>query len=137
MTSDLDRKLVADFPSLYRDRHGNPRVTAMCWGFPGDGWEPLIRRLSEKLAPRGVVAGQVKEKFGALRFYYDLVPEAATHASDADTQRVDHDIQEAEAESRRTCEVCGAPGTVVSSSGWLQARCPRHTPASAPQEDLR
>ena len=44
MRKDLDDALVRDFPLTFRDRNGGTRVTCMCWGFPGDGWEPLIRR---------------------------------------------------------------------------------------------
>ncbi|MGO9832841.1 MAG: hypothetical protein ACLP1X_01360, partial [Polyangiaceae bacterium] len=51
MHPDLDVALVRDFPHLYRDRCGDTRETRMCDGFPGDGWEPIIRRLSEKLEP--------------------------------------------------------------------------------------
>jgi FAD/FMN-containing dehydrogenase len=66
----LDAALVRDFPKLFTDRNIGPRYTAMCWGFDcGDGWEPIIRRLSAKLERAGVVAVQVKEKFGGLRFY--------------------------------------------------------------------
>ena len=72
MTEELDEKLCADIPEIFRDRH----ATAMCWGFPGDGWEPIIRQCCERLMYiaklEGVeppVATQVKEKFGTLRFY--------------------------------------------------------------------
>ena len=52
----------------------------MCWGFScGDGWYLLIDRLCSSLQwdtdtnkyPQ-VVATQVKEKYGTLRFYYTL-----------------------------------------------------------------
>ena len=49
MKEELDNKLVQDFPLLYRDRYGDMSSTCMVWGFPGDGWEPLIRELSGKL----------------------------------------------------------------------------------------
>ena len=49
MREELDQALCRDFPNLYGDRFGDMRNTAMCWGFPGDGWEPIIRRLSEKI----------------------------------------------------------------------------------------
>jgi hypothetical protein len=51
MREDLDKALVEDFPLLYTERSWSMRETCMCWGFPGDGWEPLIRELSEKLEP--------------------------------------------------------------------------------------
>lgn len=61
-----------------------------------------------------VVAVQVKEKFGTLRFYVD--------GGDDYTDGV---IAMAEALSGRTCEECGAPGT-TNSGGWLSTRCSLH-----------
>lgn len=52
MKKELDEALCRDFPLLYRDRHKRMDITAMCWGFQcGDGWEPLIRRMSAKIEP--------------------------------------------------------------------------------------
>jgi hypothetical protein len=103
MRADLDEALVRDFPALYRDRHGDTRETRMCDGFPGDGWEPLIRRMSEKIEPfcvgTDLRAAQVKEKWGALRVYMESggpIPDEVRAA-----------IDEAEGESRRTCGSCG------------------------------
>lgn len=127
MSPDLDKKLCEDFPNLYRDRNASMRVTCMCWGFEcGDGWEPLIRRLSEKLEAIIVAipepqraqycAAQVKEKFGTLRFYM-----AGTN------EEIEAAIDEAEAESAVTCEVCGAPGAErTSKSGWISTLCEEH-----------
>jgi len=123
MRPELDAALVRDFPRLYRDRHGDARETSMCWGFPGDGWEPLIRRLSEKLEPLarefGLRASQVKEKFGALRFYVrsaDGVRKLPASISGV----VRAAVKVAEEESARTCEHCGAAGsTRTVGSCWL------------------
>lgn len=49
MKKELDEQLCKDFPLLYKDRRGDKMKTLMCWGFPGSGWEPLIRELSVKL----------------------------------------------------------------------------------------
>ena len=49
MDQELDRKLVEDFPLLYRNRYGDMRTTCMVWGFPGRGWFDIIYELSEKL----------------------------------------------------------------------------------------
>lgn len=119
MRDDLDEALVRDFPNLYRMRHGDMRDTCMCWGFPGDGWEPLIRRLSEKLEAEILkqedtslfYADQVKEKFGGLRFYMS-----------ADTGAMDAAIREAEAEAWKTCECCGASGK-PRPGGWIKTLC--------------
>lgn len=60
------------------------------------------------------VAGQVKQKFGSLRFYvHSATP--AQHAY----------IAFAEAMSARTCEVCGLPGE-LSKGRWIRTRCQRH-----------
>lgn len=120
MKKELDEALVRDFPNLYRDRHGDMRRTCMVWGFPGDGWEPLIRRLSEKLEPLGVRAVQVKEKFGGLRFYIDNGSPEAYQA-----------IREAEEESLQTCETCGKPG-VPREGGWTLTLCDQHAEGRAP-----
>ncbi len=122
MRSDLDEALVRDFPHLYRDRHGDPRDTSMVYGFPGDGWEPIIRRLSEKLEPiareTGMRAVQVKEKMGGLRFY----------VTGADGARVLPDsvhaaIWASMEESSRTCEHCGAAGSTAKVGGWWLTLC--------------
>jgi hypothetical protein len=50
MRAELDEKLVAAYPELYRDRNGDMRVTLMCWGFEcGDGWYQIIDTLSYAL----------------------------------------------------------------------------------------
>lgn len=59
MREDLDKKLVQRYPLLYGDRHGNMRHTAMCWGFPGNGWYKLLNTLSYKL--EGMIKKIVEE----------------------------------------------------------------------------
>ncbi len=126
MREDLDAALCRDFPLLYRDRNASEADTCMSFGFPGDGWEPLIRRLSEKLEPLIAAlppddeegpccAAQVKEKFGTLRFYMMWA-----------TDEMDKYIRQAEGESARTCEECGAPGQ-RTSKGWIKTLCPEHS----------
>lgn len=113
----------AKYPKIFRDRHGSMTETAMCWGFDiGDGWYHLVDALCEELqretdqgGPQ-VVATQVKEKYGGLRFYVDA-------SNDRQSAMIDF----AEALSLRTCETCGAPGTLgESKTGWLATRCEAH-----------
>lgn len=134
MRKELDNYLVNKYPNLYRDRHKSMRETAMCWGFEcGDGWFPLIDRLSakleaeileipiskrelEKLQKNGYYcASQVKEKFGGLRFYMF-----------GDTDSMEKAIGKAEDESIKTCEECGRWGKTRGHS-WLYTACPMHT----------
>jgi hypothetical protein len=121
----FDRTLVADFPTLYGQRHGDIRATAMCWGFEvGDGWEKIIRDLSgqlEFLNEQGVVhveAVQVKEKFGTLRYYASVIENSAPMWADIVWALTDW----AEAQSGWTCEECGEWGT-RRNDGWIATRC--------------
>jgi predicted RNA-binding Zn-ribbon protein involved in translation (DUF1610 family) len=88
------------------------------WGFEcGDGWKDLIHRLSQAIALHAesvgidIVATQVKEKFGTLRFHVD--------GGDNEIRRL---IDAAEHESEFTCESCGAPGT-LERKGRHSTRC--------------
>jgi hypothetical protein len=50
MREELDAKLVADYPELYRNRFAPMNQTCMCWGFScGDGWYQIIDSLSYAL----------------------------------------------------------------------------------------
>jgi hypothetical protein len=121
MRKELDDALCRDFPYTFRDRDASAQVTCMCWGFPGDGWEPLIRRAAEKIeaailtlpetARDVTTSSQVKEKFGALRWYMTSGNEDIYAA-----------IRLAEEQSVSTCEDCGAPGT-LKTNGWWRTLC--------------
>lgn len=125
MKNELDEKLCSDFPLLFSDRHGDMAETCICWGFEcGNGWEPLIRETCEiieqinRTLPKQkmIVASQIKEKFGTLRFYVNNVPE-----EHSDVVYAAIDI--AEQKSEKTCETCGMPG-IVKGKGWLRCTCP-------------
>jgi len=123
MNSENSRRLQSDFPQLYRLLMLDPLrqaglTPAALWGFEcGDGWMHLIHRLSQAISTHiesvglDIVATQVKEKFGTLRFYVDGGDEEVFRLIDA-----------AEEESATICELCGAPGT-LSTNGWFSTRC--------------
>jgi hypothetical protein len=132
MNTELDEALCKKYPKIFRDRHGDKMTTAMCWGMEcGDGWYNIIDALCSQIqghidnsvrnwARTGaeplnqVVATQVKEKYGTLRFYYDWGDDY-----------VEGVVDMAEAISDSTCEVCGEPGT-LTGRGWLSTRCQEH-----------
>lgn len=60
-----------------------------------------------------VVADQVKEKFGTLRFYYS-----------GGDDYIDGMVRLAESMSGSTCEGCGIPSKVESRDGWMSNLCP-------------
>jgi len=156
MKEELDKALVKDFPILYQQRYDDMRTTCMYWGFScGDGWEPLIRRLSEKLEAwnnkhpdKAVVATQVKEKFGTLRFYHFIhipgsrlwellimplryfmfsqrlgkpywrIVDIRRKLRETYYKKIDKLVCVAEEESAKTCEDCGRPGR-LRGKGWV------------------
>jgi len=116
MREELDKKLVATYPNLYKQRNMSMQQTAMCWGFScGDGWYDIINELSAKLEPLGAVAVQVKEKFGGLRFYIEGIDKSVS-------EEVYAAISEAEGKSYKTCESCGEPGE-LKGQGWVITMC--------------
>jgi hypothetical protein len=82
-------------------------------GTVGDGWVPILDRLAHDLVEMGWDRDlhQTKEKFGTLRFYIG-----------AETEEMSDRIRVAEEESARTCEVCGAPGS-LRTIGWHKTLC--------------
>lgn len=122
MNAELDELLCERYPSVFRDRHAPMIDTAMCWGFAcGPGWFALIDTLCAEIQTHidttnipAVVATQVKEKFGGLRFY--------TRGGDAYTAAL---TWFADTLSTFVCEECGAPALRTGDS-WIKTRCARH-----------
>jgi hypothetical protein len=125
MSPELDEKLCKAYPTVFAQRDLPPQKTCMCWGFDcGDGWYKIIDKLSavlekinQNLKPdEQIQAIQVKEKFGGLRYYINFYPyEYNTELSAA--------VKHAEEESQKTCEGCGASGTLRCTNGWYKIRC--------------
>jgi hypothetical protein len=133
MKPELDNMLCQKYPKIFANRHGDPKETLMCWGFEcGDGWYYLLDHLclniqhyvdsNNRNFEKGytqykqvtqVVAVQVKEKFGSLRFYVD--------GGDDYTRGM---ISLAESLSATMCEGCGIPSKVKNNDGWMSNICP-------------
>lgn len=130
----------------------------MCWGLAcGQGWAGIIDALcasiqspysascstAEDGSDEGwsyefpqVVADQVKQKFGSLRFYYHLEPDAdflekakrfpkiAQGIYARCNAYVDGAVGLAETLSARTCEETGAPGELHKRGGWYVTASP-------------
>ncbi len=134
MREELDEQLCKKYPLIFKNRHGDMRETLMCFGFEhGDGWYQILDSLcgniqsyidwKNRSAAAGykdwkevpqVVAVQVKEKFGGLRFYYD-----------GGDEHISGMVRMAESWASVTCEECGNPGT-IRSGGWIRALCDIH-----------
>jgi hypothetical protein len=112
MNSELENQLFERYPAIFECVR-----SIAC----GDGWFDLIDTLCEQLqlstAEQGmpqVIAAQVKEKFGGLRFY--------THAHSETQQGM---ITQAQAMSYRICDVCGARGK-LRGPVIARTRCDKH-----------
>ncbi|HPM74150.1 MAG TPA: hypothetical protein PLA71_00320 [Saccharofermentans sp.] len=122
MDLHLEAVLVNEFPILYSGASLPMDESLMCFGFEcGNGWFKIIYDLSKKLEQYNsthpdspVVAMQVKEKYGALRFY-------AMGGCDATFDL----IEEACKLTETICEECGKPGG-ANSNGWISTLCPYH-----------
>jgi long-subunit acyl-CoA synthetase (AMP-forming) len=113
MKEELQNKLVETYPKILEK--AGPIAT-------GDGWYWLIDNLCKQLQndikfSRGkfsqIVASQVKEKFGGLRFYIN---------SGSNEQYAV--IHFAESLSYSVCEICGSLENVEQTKGsWISSLC--------------
>ena len=119
MRYELESELKQKYPKLMRFLHEGSRNPISFGIETGDGWYALIDRMCAQIEPmiepasedESVYFVQIKEKFGELRAYLSW-----------QTERMDEFIRQAEAESSRTCEVCGEPGRNVGDN-WIFIRC--------------
>ena len=127
MREELDNKLCAKYPKIFRDRSAPMNQTCMCWGFDhGDGWYNIIDQMcaniqhhidwknkqSEVVAQ--VTVNQIKEKFGGLRFYYSGGDDV-----------IDGMVRMAESWAAHICEEFGALGK-IRGGGWIRTLCDTH-----------
>jgi len=147
MDDKLEIILVRRFPKIFKDYGGDYRYTCMAWGFEcGDGWFSIIYEACynttqlSKGTDLQVVASQVKQKFGGLRFYYSIegayTPLSKLFAKlrnfifslklgvhywkivdfrkkfwKSIPEKISDAIDYAENKSYKTCESCGAKGS--------------------------
>lgn len=92
-----------------------------------EGWDELLIALHHqivKLMP-DYHLGQVKEKFGGLRFYWD--PSFPGGAVDIELHDAVCDlVDKTEKQASETCEICGVAGKPSSCRGWYKTVCLPH-----------
>ena len=132
----LEQHFVKTYPKIFKDMYGDPKKTCLAFGIEcGSGWFFLLdnlcaqiqsridnrsKEIKKKYAAEGdkkipqVVALQVKEKFGQLRYYYKGGDEYIKALVDI-----------AEYLSFSICENCGIMNQSVGrTKGWIQSLCP-------------
>lgn len=154
--AEYGEKFMSRFPILFQDRKKPMTQTCMCWGIEcPKGWWHILDQLCTVLEFHNmefvknygvaIVADQVKEKFGTLRFYYTVWPVdengiaktlAEELTSEEDRKRsivmdylemlADQYIREAEGLTETTCADCGIPleeDNMVETKGWITYIC--------------
>jgi hypothetical protein len=122
MQKELESQLVKKYPKIFEMVGSSPQESCMAWGLAvGDGWYWLIDNLCSHLQGiidnnedvQQVVAAQVKEKFGGLRFYINSGSDEQYGA-----------IGLAEHMSYSICEDCGTTKDVTTEGpGWIRTLC--------------
>ena len=146
------------FPILFQDSKKDMTQTCMCWGIECPiGWYHILEQLCTILEfynmeftknyGIAIIADQVKEKFGTLRFYYtvrnvnkDGISEELMDCEErvADEEKkhriavdylemlADQIIAEADNMTENTCARCGTPldkNNKVVTEGWISYIC--------------
>lgn len=90
----------------------------------GEGWQPIIEKLDKDLIDLlgDYDLWQIKEKFGGLRYYISAPPGCDVKK----VAQIRDLIDAAEEASFHTCEVCGQPGSMDQTGGWMKTLCPVH-----------
>lgn len=128
MTEELELKLVGRYPKILKDYKGDPQETCMAWGLEcEDGWYQLldtgfqrIQYLCDLFSKHNnsvvqLVAAQIKQKFGDLRFYYDIIG-----GDDIQRKILTNIVNEIERESANVCEISGARGQKYIKGHWIK-----------------
>lgn len=157
MNKKLQNQLFEKYPTIFREKDEPENKSCMSWGIEcGDGWYDIIDTLCQSfmecyqtgfrvdpqdqnivdgetfftVLPPKVIATQVKEKFGILRFYYRLEYDERLNKLEK-TDRypdikeiksgynfyIDGMVHFAEILTSKTCEFTGKVGEIHVSGG--------------------
>ena len=129
-----------------RSQKAQERADYISLGHTGKGWLGIIQDLDKqiaKIAPHYEI-DQIKEKFGALRYYYDIpltryekhrwfyrwfywnIGRLITNKRRRQRAKINPLVAKAERDSVGTCEYCGAKDNVSTckiDGYWLKTVC--------------
>ena len=152
MNEQNTKKMLTDFPALFRDalRSSSEQQSCMGRGFEcGDGWFQLIYELCTSIEVQAremgldpatedwPMARQVKEKFGSMRFYISTPsPEPSDNRLEAESrgdllsfrpvasiESIRKLVADAEAKSSTICQGCGQPAEMRNDGGYWRVLC--------------
>ena len=148
MRRELEERLSEDFPDLFRQYSYSKGSYYALYIACGDGWEPIIRRLSERITNivETIVGSHVdtatatdiedqeesedgsRDKLtkGDFRFMYIKQKNGILHLClSQSTPDLQEAVEHARRESECTCERCGRPG-VFGGPSWPVVLCSHH-----------
>lgn len=131
----------------YKERY--PKLFLQTQDYCPEGWNNIVllilaaldsTRWNDSTKPEKLEGGvgyldyinivQIKEKFGGLRFYFDIIETPYGYNGEDITDRVYHTINGvvtmAETLSAHTCQVCGEKGKTLNIKGWYVTLCDTH-----------
>jgi len=102
MNRHYDRYLVAKYAPMFRDRYGDMRTTAMCWGFGvGDGWFNIINTLCGTLCSEWLFAKEqydyLQTRMGKSKYDFGKDHEGNTVVTEEDVAKARARMDEEEA----------------------------------------
>jgi hypothetical protein len=120
MDKRIELYWVEKYPDLFSEYHVGVHKSPMARGFEcGNGWFDLMDQLWRDLSKfKGLVIGQVKEKFACLNVY--IRPHDKPF-----NKKINKLIETATFKSFRICEMCGDKGNKGSVGGWSFTLCER------------
>ena len=100
------------------------------YSFP-PGWLPLVKVILDRMdaVQTLIFVSQIKEKFGTLRCYYDIIseqdfPEDEKDPIYKDLDRLQYFVWDMESFSALVCQDCGATATTkLRELSWVRALC--------------
>lgn len=131
--SERDVQLKDKYPEILKNLGGDPSKTCMSWMHGGidigDGWIPLLKKLfdfcqfnHDRNGYPQLVAEQIKEKFGTLRFYYHFEECKTDHPHKKSEEYLEGAIEFASFLTSEICEFCGKPSKVHGKQ-WRTTEC--------------
>lgn len=107
-----------------------PDIKPICGVWIFNGWVDLVISLVDELQKiegwKNSYITQIKDKFGGLRFYYDLPAEFDS----VKATNIKNMVLDAENVSYDTCPICGSRGTIPDKmSKYMRKACAEHLTA--------
>lgn len=102
MNRHYDRYLVKKYAPMFRDRYGDMRTTAMCWGFEtGDGWFNIINTLCGLICSDWLFAKEqydyLQTRVGKPKYEFGHTHEGKDIVTEEDVTKAKANMEEEEA----------------------------------------